>query len=110
MTVKSPEIARASLHVARPLWAHIYAIPFLCLYPLWAYAYYVKYDDWIKSEEWTFLGCVTLGAGHALSFLATKWSAGAQALITSNTVGTRKLLFEWRISYFAHSTTVRPRR
>jgi manganese-transporting P-type ATPase len=84
--VNSPEIARVSLHVARPLWAHIYAVPFLCLYPLWAYAYYFKYDDWIKSEEWTFLGCVVLGAGHALSFLATRWSAGAKALITSSKV------------------------
>ena len=86
VAVKSPEIARASLHVARPFWTHIYAVPFLCLYPLWAYAYYFKYDDWIKSEEWTFLGSVLLGAGHALSFLATRWSAGAKALITSRTV------------------------
>ncbi|KAF8320367.1 endoplasmic reticulum Ca-transporting P-type ATPase [Clavulina sp. PMI_390] len=85
LIVRSPEIARASLHVARPLLLHIYALPFLCLYPLWAYAYYIRYDDWVKSEEWTFLGTVALGAGHALSYLATRWSAGAKALITSST-------------------------
>ncbi|KAG9309968.1 hypothetical protein JVU11DRAFT_10001 [Chiua virens] len=62
---------------------HIYTLPFLSLYPLLAYAYYVKYDDWIKSEEWTFLACVSLGAGHALSFLITRWSAGAKAWITT---------------------------
>lgn len=84
--VKSSEIAWASLHISRPLWTHIYAVPFLCLYPLWAYAYYFKYEDWIKSEEWTFLGSVVLGAGHALSFLATRWNAGAKALITSSKV------------------------
>ncbi|KAF8322419.1 endoplasmic reticulum Ca-transporting P-type ATPase [Cantharellus anzutake] len=81
--VSSQDIERASLHTSRPLWAHAYAVPFLLLYPIWAYAYYFKYDDWVKSEEWTFLGCVALGAGHALSFLATRWSAGAKALITS---------------------------
>ncbi|KAJ7853494.1 hypothetical protein B0H14DRAFT_2758132 [Mycena olivaceomarginata] len=30
--------------------AHLYAAPFLSLYPLLAYAYYVKYDEWIVSE------------------------------------------------------------
>ncbi|KAJ7176571.1 hypothetical protein C8R46DRAFT_1160523 [Mycena filopes] len=82
--VDSPEIARASLHVRLPFVAHLYAVPFLSLYPLLAYAYYVKYDDWIVSEEWTFLACVTLGASHALSFLVTKWNGGARAWITTN--------------------------
>ncbi|KAF8842460.1 endoplasmic reticulum Ca-transporting P-type ATPase [Paxillus ammoniavirescens] len=80
---ESSEIARASLHVALPWYTYIYTIPFLSLYPLLAYAYYVKYDDWIQSEEWTFLACVLLGAGHALSFLVTRWSAGAKARITT---------------------------
>ncbi|KAF8137626.1 hypothetical protein EV363DRAFT_1254544 [Boletus edulis] len=81
--VESPEIARASLHVSLPWYTHLYSLPFLSLYPLLAYAYYVRYDDWIKSEEWTFLACVSLGAGHALSFLVTRWSAGAKAWVTT---------------------------
>jgi cation-transporting ATPase 13A1 len=81
--VHSPEISRASLHVALPWYTHLYTIPFLSLYPVLAYAYYVKYDEWLRSEEWTFLACVSLGAGHALSFLLTKWSAGARAWITT---------------------------
>ncbi|KAL5483440.1 SPF1 [Sanghuangporus weigelae] len=85
VAVSSPEIARASLHASLPVWAHIYATPFLALYPLLAYAYYVRYDDWLKSEEWTFLACVTLGLGHALSFLATRWSTGARAFVTCRT-------------------------
>lgn len=84
--VDSLEIARASLHVALPWYTHLYTLPFLSLYPLLAYAYYARYDDWIKSEEWTFLACVSLGAGHALSFLVTRWSAGAKAWITTRTV------------------------
>ena len=43
---------------------------FLSLYPLLAYAYLIKYDDWLKSEGQTFLARVSLGADHALSSLA----------------------------------------
>jgi len=74
--VRSPDIARASLHISLPWYTYLYTIPFL--YPAFAYAYYVRYDDWIRSEKWTFLGCVALGAGHAPSFLATRWSTRAQ--------------------------------
>ncbi|KAL0958887.1 hypothetical protein HGRIS_014206 [Hohenbuehelia grisea] len=81
--VLSNEIAAASLHVAIPRVQHLYVAPFLSLYPLLAYAYFVKYDQWLVSEEWTFLACVILGAGHALSFLITKWNSGARAWITT---------------------------
>ncbi|KAG6332982.1 hypothetical protein ID866_6110 [Astraeus odoratus] len=56
--VESREIARATLHVALPWYTHIYTIPFLSLYPLFAYAYYV-------------------------SFLVTRWSSAAKAWITT---------------------------
>ncbi|THG99504.1 hypothetical protein EW145_g7255 [Phellinidium pouzarii] len=80
--IDSGEVKAASLHARLPLWAHIYCVPFATLYPLFAYAYFVRYDDWLRSEEWTFLACVTLGAGHALSFLVTRWSTTARATIT----------------------------
>ena len=60
---------------------------FLFPYPLLTYVYSVKYDDWLKSEEWTFLACVSLGAGHALSFLTTRWSTAVRAFITCRSVG-----------------------
>ncbi|KAI0946865.1 hypothetical protein AcW1_010201 [Taiwanofungus camphoratus] len=81
--VQSSEISAATLHIALPWYLHIYAIPCLALYPLLAYAYYVRYDDWLQSEEWTFLACVTVGVTHALSFLATRWHTGAKAWITT---------------------------
>lgn len=84
--VESNEIAAASLHRSLPSYTYLYAVPFLSLYPLLAYAYYIKYDDWLQSEEWTFLACVTLGAGHALSFLVTRWSTGARAWVTTRRV------------------------
>ncbi|KAH8096846.1 endoplasmic reticulum Ca-transporting P-type ATPase, partial [Cristinia sonorae] len=81
--IASSEIVGATLHIALPWYLHLYTVPFLSLYPLLAYAYYIKYDDWLKSEEWTFLACVALGAGHALSFLVTKWSTAMKARITT---------------------------
>ena len=88
VTVASSEIQAASLHRSRPRWTHAYATPFLPFYPLLAYTYFIKYDDWLKSEEWTFLACTTLGLTHALTFLATRWSTGARALLTTSSVRT----------------------
>lgn len=56
------------------------------LYPLLYYTYYHKYDEWVKSEEWTFIYCVLLFAGHALAFLTTAWSSGVNARISYTTV------------------------
>ncbi|KAI0748843.1 endoplasmic reticulum Ca-transporting P-type ATPase [Fomes fomentarius] len=81
--VVSSEIQGVSLHVRLPWYTHLYTIPFLSFYPLLAYAYYVKYDDWLQSEEWTFLACVSLGLAHALSFLFTRWNTGVKAWITT---------------------------
>ncbi|CAE6449129.1 unnamed protein product, partial [Rhizoctonia solani] len=84
IAVTSPDIVRASLHNSIPLIWHAYALPFLCLWPVLAYAYYIRYDDWIKSEEWSFIFTVGLGATHALSFLSTRWSAGVRAWVTTH--------------------------
>ncbi|KAJ1031023.1 hypothetical protein NDA18_002247 [Ustilago nuda] len=82
VAIQSPEIASVSLHNNIPTHLHLYVIPFLSLYPVWAYAYFVKYDDWVRSEEWTFVFTVLLISGHALSFLITKWSIAAKVLTT----------------------------
>jgi len=86
VTVRSQEIERATLHTAISPWAYLYTTPFLSLYPLLAYAYYVKYDSWLGGEEWTFLACMSLCSGHALSFLVTRWSTGAKAWVTAKKV------------------------
>ncbi|PWZ02649.1 putative SPF1-P-type ATPase [Testicularia cyperi] len=82
VAIQSPEIASVTLHKRIPLHLHLYVLPSLSLYPIWAYAYFVKYDDWVRSEEWTFVFTVALISGHALSFLVTKWSIAAKALTT----------------------------
>lgn len=86
VAVQSPDVARITLHVPVPLWTHLYVLPFLFLYPLYLYAYYVAYDSWIKSEEWTFVYTVTLVVSHALAFLGTKWSIGFKAWVTTKQV------------------------
>lgn len=93
--VISPEIASVTLHKRLPIQYHLYTTPFLCLYPIYAYAYLVKYDTWVRSEEWTFIYTVALITGHALSFLATRWSVGAKARITCLGVSQRSVL-EWK--------------
>lgn len=40
-----------------------------------------RYDDWVQTEEWTFVYSVLLGFGHVLSFLTTRWSFGLRTLI-----------------------------
>lgn len=106
--IRSPEISWAALQTAIPWYLHLYTFPFLSLYPLLAYAYYVKYDDWLQSEEWTFLACVSLGAGHALSFLTTKWSTAVRAWITTSNVCAKKsAIVEMRSPFLGEYTTSR---
>lgn len=81
--MQSDEIASVALYRKRPLWSHLYMLPFLSLYPVLAYTYYVRYDDWVKSEEWTFVYTVALVASHALSYLVTHWDVRAEAWITA---------------------------
>jgi hypothetical protein len=66
----------------------------------------LQYDTWIKSEEWTFLACVALGAGHALSFLITRWSIAMRARITCVPVSPAPL---WPLVRAVDRTAGRPR-
>ena len=42
IAVRSPDIARASLQISFTWYTYVYTVPFLCLYPAFAYAYYVR--------------------------------------------------------------------
>lgn len=84
VAVNSDEIASVTPLLTRPLVLRLYALPFLVLYPAFAYAYLVRYDTWIRSEEWTFVFAVTLVSAHALSYLATQWSVNIRAAVNSS--------------------------
>lgn len=58
----------------------------VALYPILYFAYYHRYETWIKSEEWTFIYCVLVFGGHALSFLITAWSTKVNSRIAYRTV------------------------
>lgn len=108
--IVSQEIDSISLHNPIPLQWRIYGLPFLgkwdlgpCIrddyhepvgltlrtafYPVLYYTYYYRYDDWVKSEEWSFIYCVLLFAGHALSFLITAWNSAFNARVSYTSVG-----------------------
>nr|XP_019046656.1 cation-transporting ATPase 13A1 [Kwoniella bestiolae CBS 10118]OCF25586.1 cation-transporting ATPase 13A1 [Kwoniella bestiolae CBS 10118] len=89
-SIISQEIESISLHNPIPLFSRIYGLPILSLYPLLYYTYYHKYDEWVVSEEWTFIYCVLLFAGHALSFLITAWSSGFNARISYTSANSLK--------------------
>ncbi|KAL1411623.1 putative cation-transporting ATPase 1 [Vanrija albida] len=83
--IQSQEIDWICLETPIRWYMRIYGLPFLSLYPLLWRAYYQKYDEWIVSEEWTFIYCVLLFGGHALSFLATRWSNAVRAFVCYKT-------------------------
>lgn len=67
-----------------------------------AYAYCVRYNDWIRSQELTFLSTVALVSVHALSFLVTKWSVTARALIDGRPARSLRVAQRVRITPVAH--------
>ncbi|KAG0149092.1 hypothetical protein CROQUDRAFT_89665 [Cronartium quercuum f. sp. fusiforme G11] len=78
-SIISSEIDSIVLLKLRPLITHFYVFPFIIAYPLAAYAYFIEYDKYLRSidgesQEWTFLLCVTVFGGHALTWLSTRWS------------------------------------
>lgn len=102
MPIVSPDIASVALYTPTPPLLRLYALPFLALYPLLSYAYHVRYDDWVKSQEWTFLYTVGLASLHSLAFLATKWSVRARAWITARPARSLKAASRVLISPIVH--------
>ncbi|CAK9780742.1 hypothetical protein CC85DRAFT_329688 [Cutaneotrichosporon oleaginosum] len=83
--IASGEIEWIGLANPIPIHLRIYGLFWLSLYPLLWYAYHFRYEDWIKSEEWTFIYCVLVFGGHALSFLSTRWSNAIRAKLCYTT-------------------------
>ena len=84
--VSSSLISRISLHNPLPRWAHAYILPFMPLYPVFAMIYFFKYDEFIGSEEWTFVYFGSLITLNALCWLCVHWSVTLQALFTATKV------------------------
>lgn len=82
-SIHTPSQPHPKLHTD----TYTYILSITVLYPILYYAYYHRYSTWIKSEEWTFVYCVTLFAGHALSFLATRWSSAFRTQVECRRAG-----------------------
>ncbi|KZO94433.1 endoplasmic reticulum Ca-transporting P-type ATPase [Calocera viscosa TUFC12733] len=81
--VASSEIRAATIHRRIPIYLHLYTSPFVVVWSVFAYAYFVKYEEWFGAEEWAFLAGAIVVACHALSFLTTQWSTGVKAWMTA---------------------------
>ena len=52
----------------------------MVLWPIWYFIYNYRYDEYLGSEEWTFVSVVTLVTTQALLWLSGHWSINAKAL------------------------------
>lgn len=85
--VDSPLIVDCSLHKHLERRFHPYFLPFALLYPAWIYIYNYKYEEYLGSEEWTFVSIVTLVTVQALLWLSGHWSITAKAYTRYTKVG-----------------------
>ncbi|KAG4300765.1 hypothetical protein PCK1_002842, partial [Pneumocystis canis] len=81
--VDSSLIASSSLHKPKDTIFHLYVFPFLFLYPIWIYLYHFKYDEYIKSKEWTFITLGTLLLVQSLLWLSKHWNIHIRTLLTT---------------------------
>ncbi|KAK9762137.1 putative cation-transporting ATPase 1 [Basidiobolus ranarum] len=82
MLVASKSITAATLYTLRPRFWHAYVWPFLPVYPSWLYIYLFKYDEYLGSQEYTFVSIIAMLSVHALSFLICQWSIDIYTLLT----------------------------
>lgn len=64
----------------------LYVWPFLILYPIFTYAYVVKYDTWITGQEWTFVFLGSIMTAHSLTWLGTHWNVNFKSSVESRLV------------------------
>ncbi|KAG0348881.1 hypothetical protein BG004_003832 [Podila humilis] len=80
--VQTKQIKASSLHSRLPRSQHAYVWPFVFLYPAWIFVYLFRYDEWIRSEEITFVTLGSLLTINALLFLTCQWSVSIKASLT----------------------------
>ncbi|CAG8588606.1 7711_t:CDS:10 [Funneliformis caledonium] len=80
--VNAKSIVQSSLHTRKPLFWHGYVWFFFFLYVIWLSIYLNAYEEYFKSEEWTFLTLTSLITMNALIFLSCQWSTRAKAFFT----------------------------
>ncbi|KAI9596892.1 hypothetical protein BDF19DRAFT_471043 [Syncephalis fuscata] len=80
--VASKSIVAASTYIKQPFTAWWYVSPFFVLYPSWVAVYQHAYEQYLGSEEWTFLTLGGLITVHILMYLASQWSVTVRVQMT----------------------------
>ncbi|KAI8583860.1 hypothetical protein K450DRAFT_220303 [Umbelopsis ramanniana AG] len=80
--IQSKSITSASFHNPLPLQWHAYIWPFALVYPIWLYIYLFRFDEYLGSEEWTFVSVGSIVVVQALVFLTGQWSVSIKANFT----------------------------
>ncbi|CAO3617333.1 unnamed protein product [Cunninghamella blakesleeana] len=80
--IQSPRIAAAALLQPLARQWHLYIWPFTILYPFFLYMYYVEYNLYLGSEEWTFVTLTSIIVLQAMIFLSGQWNVKIKARIT----------------------------
>jgi cation-transporting ATPase 13A1 len=84
--IQSKSITSASFHNPLPLLWHGYIWPFALVYPIWLYIYLFRFDEYLGSEEWTFVSLGSIVVIQALVFLTGQWSVSIKANFTCTKV------------------------
>lgn len=77
VAVESPDIASLTLVTPLPFVARIYVGPWLFLYPLAAYAFYIEYDHYIKS-----IGALGGRGGGSSRIAANFWGVTCRVVLS----------------------------
>lgn len=83
--VEDAQIKASSLHNPLPRALHLYAWPFLIIWPAFSAIYLDSgsYDKYIGGQEWTFVWVGSIVTAQGLLWLSTFWNVELAALFTS---------------------------
>lgn len=93
--VPNPTIAEATLHNPIATALRPYVWPFVFLYPIFSYYYFLHYDEYIGGQEWTFVFLGSIISLQLLLWLMPFWNVEIDRLFkttVANSVETAKLI------------------
>ena len=84
--VDNSQIRSATLHNPLPTYAHLYAWPFLFVWPIFLALYLSeeRYNTYIGAPEWTFVWSGSIITLQTLAWLVTKWDVNIDAIFTTS--------------------------
>lgn len=84
--VDNPQVKAAELWKPLPLYLHTYIWPFAIIWPVFLRYYLTPelYEQYISSEEWTFVWIAAIVTLQSLAWLCTHWSVNLQTLFTAS--------------------------